>query len=658
MPPFATVAIPLVSRSDINDDRPYGSAKGKGKAPVRQVQKPRMYDDEPLPVKPSEQNPKDARITGRVLGGHGATYQLKIGGVELNDVRVEEILDYVSALELEAYEHRQFVEEGEVLKVLEEERARVKRERKEEKAKRKGVVIFEEASANEEDGGDEATGKRGRPRPTYTHLYEKFKIRHRRKRDPSTGELLPIADGTVDAGDSSEDVPLERHVSRASGPSEELPKRRRRRKRDDVTGDLLPLPPVAQPGISMETKKRQRRRRHPVTGDLMPVGWRYGADDVHDSGGAPSPAFNDLSIHEHDAKRRRLDTESSVSRSPSPMRTKAEIMAAASPNVHPSANASVNATPKKAIVVDVATSEDEDEEFPSTSMKPKPQPTPAGSRFSNNSMFKGTAISSAQESSSPEPQRRTSILRPTATKVSASASSSDAVQVVSPSRDKVTTTSILYPSATRASSTDPLARQTANDEESDDDLSEDEWVIEAILAHHMSDPRTHPPEFGKQAIMLYQVKWEGSDELTWEPLESFGDPSTVSEYGKRVGLPAEDHEEDSEDAEAEHRAALMPAKAQPVPSTLGKPKTQTSRAKDDAGHTAEGEYEIVAIQDHLLSDPRTHPKEFGKTPVMLYKVKWKGHPNATWEPATSFDRSVLREYHKRVGLKNTSMRGK
>ena len=37
--------------------------------------------------------------------------------------------------------------------------------------------------------------------------------------------------------------------------------------------------------------------------------------------------------------------------------------------------------------------------------------------------------------------------------------------------------------------------------------------------------------------------------------------------------------------------------------------------------------------------------------VMLYKVKWKGYDQHTWEPVTSFeDLSVVEEYRKRTGL--------
>lgn len=77
-----------------------------------------------------------------------------------------------------------------------------------------------------------------------------------------------------------------------------------------------------------------------------------------------------------------------------------------------------------------------------------------------------------------------------------------------------------------------------NMEETDDEDSseEDEYEVESIIIHQMSDPSTHPEELGKKPVMLYKVKWKGFNELTWEPATSFEDLSIVAEYRKRVGL--------------------------------------------------------------------------------------------------------------------------
>ena len=67
-------------------------------------------------------------------------------------------------------------------------------------------------------------------------------------------------------------------------------------------------------------------------------------------------------------------------------------------------------------------------------------------------------------------------------------------------------------------------------------LDEDEYEVEGIVGHQLSDPRTHPPELGPKPVMLYYVKWKGYDELTWEPVASFEDMSMVQAYHKEFGL--------------------------------------------------------------------------------------------------------------------------
>jgi hypothetical protein len=80
--------------------------------------------------------------------------------------------------------------------------------------------------------------------------------------------------------------------------------------------------------------------------------------------------------------------------------------------------------------------------------------------------------------------------------------------------------------------------EAPSSEESSDDgeLPEDEYFVEAILAHAESNPVTHPAHLGKKPVMLYQVKWEGWPDVTWEPETSFSNLDVVREYQQRVGL--------------------------------------------------------------------------------------------------------------------------
>ena len=79
-------------------------------------------------------------------------------------------------------------------------------------------------------------------------------------------------------------------------------------------------------------------------------------------------------------------------------------------------------------------------------------------------------------------------------------------------------------------------------------MADNEWVIEKILSHSKSDPRSHPTSLGRVPVMLYRVKWEGSEETTWEPLGSFTSLAPLREYQRRHGLAVEPaSKEDEED---------------------------------------------------------------------------------------------------------------
>ena len=71
----------------------------------------------------------------------------------------------------------------------------------------------------------------------------------------------------------------------------------------------------------------------------------------------------------------------------------------------------------------------------------------------------------------------------------------------------------------------------------DDDVEDEvEYEVERIMGHRMSDPSTHP---GKEATMLYKVKWKGYDKPTssWEPAASFeGSEEVLRRYRERHGL--------------------------------------------------------------------------------------------------------------------------
>ncbi|KAK3702216.1 hypothetical protein LTR37_015048 [Vermiconidia calcicola] len=615
MPPLASIEIPVLSSSASS-----GSGLGKGKAPLRKPHNRRTYDDRPLPVKPSDHAPKNARIAGREIGNSGVVYHLKIGDVEINDVELDEILDYVSAMDLEEYENAQFEEERQVYQALEAEKKRLeseKLERIKERAKRKGTVLQDDRRSSDEEteGAEEALGKHGRKRPDYAQFFKKFPVRKTLKSDQ---------DGEVS---SEDDQAVHPPTNQSKAPLAELPKRRRR-KRDPATGELLPLSPVAQAPTGPELK-RQRRRRHPQTGELMQVGWRYDSNNEGEAyetrrDGVSSPSFRKLSIsQEHAAKRQRLDTESDMTRSPSPLPTKAELAAQFAPGYHQSNKIATRPAVPRNAVIELFTSEDDSDQgpsgFPVITSTPKPLPKSPGTSQRNHRMLQAAALSSDADSS-PHPTTKT--LYPGAY-VSQSIASPTSAKRRQASPGK---TSMLNPSATRASSTDPIAE--AAEDDGSEATGDDEYYVEEILDHHMSDPKTHPPGRGDTPEMLYQTKWEGRIEPTWEPADSFPG-SVVNDYRRRVGL---EPVADNDDSEKE-------------------PDTTVEPASDDQPMDDDGEYEVESIIAHHLSDPRTHPPQLGKTPAMLYRVKWKGYKELTWEPVSSLKgTTILQDYNRRFEL--------
>lgn len=574
--------VPVISRPPSSTSE----RVNKGKAPIRHPPR-RQYEDGPLPVKPDTKAPKNARIVDREQEHDGAIvkYKLKIGEVEINDVGVDEILEYVSPWQLEQFEMVKFREEAEILRVLEQDRDEQRRDklaRAAESARTRGAVFVEEDSDSEalaalataDDPEDVPLGKHGRARPDYSKFYK-----------PPPGKSKALFEDYAP-----------RTGSTLSGASEHELSKRRRRKRDPITGEVLPLPTIL-PSHTLNPVRR-RRKRHPVTGELMPHGWRYNPELEEEApakrrDGQDLPmkeaSFKRLSISEqHDAKRPRLDIESMNSGSASPVPTKAEIMGQAYSHKQTSPKSTME---KQTAIVDLMSTDEE----PEIERRAPGSSTKARLNQAANSMMRGTMGSTATTSAS---ESSTGDDRPSAISPSASQRTPKVPQ----------RTSILSPSAARASSTDPLA--AASDNEGQEDKGDDgEWVIEAILGHRMSDPKTHPPELGHESVMLYSVKWDGYDQPTWEPVESFGDRATVDEYRKKAKLP-------------------------PLPP-------------ED-----ESEYEIDRITAHHLSDPRTHPPRLGKTPVMLYQVSWQGFEESTWEPEASFSDNpkILKVYKRQHGL--------
>lgn len=550
--------------------------------------KPRTYDDKPLPIRASDHAPRSATIVSRVFEGGVVTFELKIGETVLPDVGLDEVLDYVSAYHLEEFENKEFQQEEELMRIAEEEDRRFKEEqdaRRRERAKTKGVVVMQDTSSEGMDDAmedDVNTGKHGRARPSYKKQFKQQR-RRRRRRDEKTGELLPLSDDD-DMGVEQESSSDDRFESKPEPDSisvslDNLPKRRRR-KRDPITNELLPLEPIepessrsatvnklaqkTQPAPLrfatvnnpsqqiepdyLEKAKRPRRRRHPITNELMPLGWRYDPEEERrqQRNGIKVPSMQRLSIsNESEPKRRRLD------------RTVSSNELSASPNrAQQSTTRGAGVAPLSAFkhgnVIDLMDSDSDDSAEDSIDVKPA-APKPKLLRRGVGGAAGTQSIAKSQTpSESPGPSTLASLpvrfspKKPGAVrKQSASSNSSiiplqvdgadseeseeEAKEAAPPPTKPVT--SIMHPSAITE---DPSSSD--EDTSDDEDLPEDEFFVEDILRHALSNPLTHPDHLGKQPVMLYEVKWAGFPDTTWEPETSFASMDVVREYQRRKGM--------------------------------------------------------------------------------------------------------------------------
>jgi hypothetical protein len=541
--------------------------------------KPRIYDDKPLPIQVSDHAPRSATIVNRVFEGGVVTFELKIGETVLPDVGLEEVLDYVSAYHLEEYENKAFQEEEVLLKITEEEDRRFKEEqdaRRRERARTKGTVVMQETSsegAEDDMEVDGNTGKHGRARPSYKPLFLQVRQRRRRrKRDPITGELLPCSDdgtGGEAQEESSSDGQIESKPEGEAVSLDNLP-RRRRRKRDPITNELLPLDPEPSekrpmvsrsftvdeleqvaPGSS-EKQKRPRRRRHPITNELMPLGWRYDPEEDRreKQKGIKVSSMQRLSISkESEPKRRRLDRSASSneqSRS-SNIATQSESNRRQGTTVAP-----LSAFKRGDVISLHGSDSDDDSHEDSIEVRPAaPKPKLVRRGVGGASITQNVA-KSPLPSKSPGPSNQASLpvrsspRKPGPARLQSASSNSSIIPLQiddaessseEESEEDATllppakpVTSIMHPSAV----TD---EQSSSEESSgDEELPDDEHVVEGILRHALSNPATHPDHLGKQPIMLYEVKWAGWKETTWEPETSFASLDVVREYQQRVGM--------------------------------------------------------------------------------------------------------------------------
>ncbi|BGP41197.1 hypothetical protein JCM10450v2_005236 [Rhodotorula kratochvilovae] len=118
-----------------------------------------------------------------------------------------------------------------------------------------------------------------------------------------------------------------------------------------------------------------------------------------------------------------------------------------------------------------------------------------------------------------------------------------------------------------------MARSKADQKKKEATPEEPEYVIEEILAHKR-----------KGADLKYKIKWEGYDDITWEPEDNVPDGPAVEKYWKKSVKPLDRYAPGSK----QYRAAKKEADEETKASKATKSKKRASNASDDEDDEQEG----------------------------------------------------------------------
>ena len=171
----------------------------------------------PLPTHISREAPHPAIILSRSAPEKGCpAYDLRVGNVNVPNVSLEELFDYVSPYDLEVFENNVFTRErdDETARELAKKESRIRScqirwlEALGRSSGASSVVDYAESGSGGErsvsrnihdntdsdmveNGGEMSRGRNGRPRPTYTHLYKKGRAKRGLKDPMSSDKQVP-----------------------------------------------------------------------------------------------------------------------------------------------------------------------------------------------------------------------------------------------------------------------------------------------------------------------------------------------------------------------------------------------------------------------------------------------------------------------------------
>ncbi|KAK4979669.1 hypothetical protein LTR66_000306 [Elasticomyces elasticus] len=517
-----------------------------------------LPDVQPLPTK--------ARIVSRTIAERGKTaYTVQLGGgVTLQGISLIEILEYVSPLELERYENATFIEEQQAEEDARRQKAQRLKERKARHLESIRVQREEDAQLNTTDkiagyntdsastvtdssrdsrNRDGSIG-RGRPRPSYAHLYKPKRAR----RSTTVGSMLSsIRDEKQDEDGDTAMQNAGNHVrvssssvtpASSSSPKDALP----------ATVHGLNLFHYASPDA------KRRKLKHvaiPISSASTSASRSPVLKDATYTQGGRAEARRDATVGNTRSRVSSFAERTLVSRAgisnASPSRLSAKE---AGGNVPATANSIAPLTAKaRRDLMAEDSSESSNEAFLSnmgktmrTTRSTEPgnwaaaPPRPAGSltgAYKDTGEEKLNGREQTRPSSSSSAAiRKSAVLRPASASFYTSQTSN--LPPLEPPQGHLP--ALTNPSNPTASAIPTRSPSTIPESDADSEDDGESYKIERIIAHGMSDPRTHAPGLGREPVQLFRVKWVGYplSEATWEPVDSFDDFSMVEEYLARV----------------------------------------------------------------------------------------------------------------------------
>ncbi|KAK4957794.1 hypothetical protein LTR66_000480 [Elasticomyces elasticus] len=518
-----------------------------------------LPDVPPLPTK--------ARIVSRTIAERGKTaYTVQLGGgVTLQGISLIEILEYVSPLELERYENATFTEEQQA----EEDARRQKAQRlKERKARHLESICVQREDDAQLKTADRLAGYntdsastvtdssrdsrnrdgsigRGRPRPSYAHLY---KPKRARRRTTVGSALSSIRD---DEQDEDGDTAMQNAGNRARVSSSSITPGS-----SSSTKDALP---AAVHGLNLAHHASPDAKRWKLKHVAIPMSSTSTSasrspvlkDTTYIQGGRAA-ARGDATVRNTRSHVSSFAEPTLISRTGSSNASPSRLSAKAGDgNVPATANSIAPLTAKtRRDLMAEGSSGSSDELFLSNirkTMRTTRSTEPgvsAGAPPRRAGSYSGAVYKDAGEeklnvkeqarpsSSSSAAIRKSAVLRP----VSASFYTSQTSNLPPFEPPQGHPPAPTNPSNLPASAIPTRSPSTIPESDVDSEDDGESYKIERIIAHGMSDPRTHAPGLGREPVQLFRVKWVGYplSEATWEPVDSFDDLSMVEEYLARV----------------------------------------------------------------------------------------------------------------------------